>query len=217
MAPEADSEGVPTPGAGHKAGVNLALTPSWSEPSVSKNPFRLGEDLHGPTPSAVPESESLALEEKHHGFSTHVAEDGTLTFEDHPPGDLTELVMRVHGIDPYGSDKLGVAARTRALRDRMNDRARSQWKVSALAESTSRLDRVWADQTLSPVARRRVLFQLWDECLENDEARPLRQAVIDFVRRGLPRGSPDGYTEDELTTLNRGRSSRQVFAPYLSP
>jgi hypothetical protein len=40
--------------------------------------------------------------------------------------------------------------------------------------------------------------------------------VLAFIRSELPEGSPEAYPEDELAQLNRGRQSREPFAPYAS-
>src|SRR5262245_46926261 len=79
---------------------------------------------------------------------------------------------------------------------------------------------VWRQQKWPPQLRRRILFELWDECAEMGEAfrvaggRAAREAIEDFVRKFLPENSAWGYTRAELAALNRHRESRRAFTPY---
>lgn len=104
-----------------------------------------------------------------------------------------------------------------------------------LAALEGQLAALWADTSMPASARRRVLFERWDECEEDqdrgavvvvaraaDGADAIRirsgewaRAMIEaFIRTTLPAGSGSGYSEDELTRLNRRRMSRRLFAPY---
>jgi len=80
------------------------------------------------------------------------------------------------------------------------------------------LERLWAS-TRDPAARRRALFELWDECGEGSG--PLGEAgdrargqVIGWIAAHLPSGSADAFTAEEIASLDARRSSKQHFAPY---
>jgi hypothetical protein len=86
------------------------------------------------------------------------------------------------------------------------------------------LERLWSDDSRDHATKRRIIFQLWDECEELDgesDVRELAKAgersrshIIRFIRKNLPAGSPRAFTTDELDRLNASRESRQLFAPY---
>jgi hypothetical protein len=41
-----------------------------------------------------------------------------------------------------------------------------------------------------------------------------RRTILDYVRRNMPQGSEDAYTNAELTELNIERVQSDRFAPY---
>ncbi len=85
-----------------------------------------------------------------------------------------------------------------------------------------------------PHTRRALIFERWDECEESltaelgplDDARSeidtlrvkageqARAAIIEFIRKRVPRDGPDRYTSTELIAMNERRHSTQRFAPY---
>ena len=94
---------------------------------------------------------------------------------------------------------------------------------------------VWGAPDRPALARRKILFERWDDCDERmrvtvpgfedveaskldtvrlDAAARARTTIVDFVRKHLPKGTPDAYGADELAQLNRGRKSTEKFAPY---
>src|SRR5262249_24544455 len=82
-----------------------------------------------------------------------------------------------------------------------------------LAELPARLEALWNDTRRSARERRQLLFELWDEIDEHDPAcNAARVRIVEFIRRRLPEGSPEGYSPSELAVLNRGRTLR--FEPY---
>lgn len=133
--------------------------------------------------------------------------------------DVGEEVMRAAGIDPYLAQKLAFMDRTREERFRIAATWRSESLREALHRMPRELERLWrAGGDAS--GRRRLLFQLWDECAESGSpqvvatARAVRGTVVAFIRRRLPRGSRHAYSDEELAALNRSRTSRERFAPY---
>ena len=132
---------------------------------------------------------------------------------------LNDMVMRWAGQDPYAARKLAFMDRTRPRRMRMAAAERSLDLRDAVTHTPRLLVRVWRGPG-SARQRRRLLFQLWDECAETgpDEvvaaARAVRAAIVAFVRRELPAGSAQAYSEGELDALNQARTSRERFRPY---
>jgi hypothetical protein len=88
------------------------------------------------------------------------------------------------------------------------------------------------------VARRKTIFDRWDECDESmrvklpgfedatdtriDDLRRTageraRDEIHAFIRRHIPKGSEDAYGDPEIAELNRNRKSKARFAPYDDP
>ena len=144
-----------------------------------------------------------------------------------------EWAMRVRGHDPTASAKAAWLERTAEFRARLaiawqRDLLRTQ--LSALPE---RLEALWADDARTVAQRRARLFAQWDECLDpvkvtvktkasapillRDRRRAAAEArdIIErFVRDKLPAGSPEAFTEAELSTFNAQRESDERFDPY---
>jgi hypothetical protein len=122
-------------------------------------------------------------------------------------------------MDPHLPQKLAFMDRTREERFRIAASWRSESLRESLHQMPRELERVWRAGG-DPAARRRLLFQLWDECAESGSpevlatARAVRGTVLAFIRRRLPRGSRHAYPDEELAALNRSRTSRETFAPY---
>src|SRR5262249_11347118 len=112
--------------------------------------------------------------EKRTGFEVKVAKDGHVSFRDRnarwaPLGaafDVTEWAMRLHGEDPYAYQKRQFLDETRDERVGMAVKTRKQRLDEALRQLPAMLAAVAAEPTLAPADRRRVIFQLWDECAE---------------------------------------------------
>ena len=134
--------------------------------------------------------------------------------------DLTDAVMASVGQDPYSARKLKLLDETRAQRHAMAASATKRRLKGSLARIRGDLSRLWKRADLAEVRRRRLIFELWDECAESgprqqvETARAIRASIEAFVRQRLPRGGSTGYSEAELSELNRKRSSEQRFAPY---
>jgi hypothetical protein len=83
------------------------------------------------------------------------------------------------------------------------------------------LGAVWADDHYTTAERRELLFRIWDEAAEPGDhelgaaGARARHVIERFVRHELPRGSPDGFTDEELSRFNaRRRSDAPRFSPY---
>lgn len=166
-----------------------------------------------------------------HGFSAVIERDGTVVFDnDIPIGaftgtlvsfDLTEAVMLLHGDDPFLADKLHFLKRTGSMRAQMCAEAQKDSLDVAVRSLRRDLARIFADPSRTLSQKKKLLFDLWDQCAENDSnpnvakaAAMARATVLGFIREKLPARSEDRYQEEEIAELNRGRISRELFRPY---
>lgn len=133
--------------------------------------------------------------------------------------DVSDALMRRHGMDPYASKKLAFLDSTRAERVQIGMRHRAEQLAMAPEIMKRNLDRLWGT-IAAPAARREVLFELWDECAESgtDElsvaGHAARLLVIGWIQAKLPAGSALAYPPEELTAFNAKRTSKARFAPY---
>ena len=167
------------------------------------------------------------------GYRVEIERDGTIHFVDKPAValgavgifflagvfDLTDMVMRAAGMDPYAHDKGRVAELTRAMRLEMGDVERPRRMAMALAGLPTDLERLWQRSDLSADRRRELLFQMWDDLAEGEgpegsAAVQARAEILRFIARTLPSGSRDAFTAGELARLNARRRSQGTFAPY---
>jgi hypothetical protein len=127
--------------------------------------------------------------------------------------DITAYLHRKYVGDPYASRKLKLLDDTREERIAMGTAHRAQQAVRSAEYMTRNLESLWAREH-SPIARRAALFELWDECGEDDAGMRARVVVIGWIRAKLPAGSADAYTDEELAALEARRTSTVAFAPY---
>jgi hypothetical protein len=151
--------------------------------------------------------------------------------------DLYTIIRKAQKRELWANDKAKLLERTFDLR-----------LAVALAFAEDNIDRrlkvlyrdlidAWgADRPV--VARRKTIFDRWDECDESmrvklpgfedathsriDELRKTagqraRDEIHGFIRKHIPKSSADAYPEAELAELNRKRKSKQRFAPYDDP
>ncbi len=182
-----------------------------------------------PIPEGLSPTEGGGFEFRDRGFVAEIARDGTVSFKggtslDYSGTgasfDITDGLMSASGDDPYHYEKAKFLKRTRAFREGLYDRARKQNLAEATRTARKRIEAIWFDGSDPVAVRRERLFKLWDECLETGDeaavlaARFVRSSVLAFIRRTIPRGDPDAFSQDELERLNEGRYSKQRFSPY---
>jgi hypothetical protein len=206
-------------------------------PRFPRMPLPITPAKEGPTTLAdlrlVPDGKG-GYRGKRPGFEFTIARDGTIDFHDgggvQMPGllalgalgifDLTDMVIRLQGGDPYVYDKSLVVALTRPMRDDMTDKDRLDRLAQALATLPANLRSLWNRQDIGAPARRALLFRLWDELVEGgadpegQAAAQARGLILRFIEVHLPAGSVDGYSREELHHLNSQRRSAASFAPY---
>ena len=131
--------------------------------------------------------------------------------------DVTEMMMRRHGIDPYSSSKLKILDDTREQRYETGKIYRSEQLARSRELMQKNIERAVAT-VRDPVALREALFELWDDCAEkgSDElvagGRLAREQLLGYVRSRFARDSANGYPADELARLNKQRKSQAIFA-----
>ena len=133
--------------------------------------------------------------------------------------DVTDWLMRSHGGDPYASKKLSFLDATRDERVQIGGKHRTEQLARSTQLMKRTLDALWVAPA-DLAARKRALFELWDDCAETgdreiiDGGQAARRLVIGFIRAHLPAGSPGAYTATELAALARSRQSKAAFEPY---
>jgi len=133
--------------------------------------------------------------------------------------DVSDWLMRSHGLDPYASQKLKVLDATRDERAQIGAQHERAQLGRAGELMQQNLDTLWAT-VRDPAARKRSLFELWDECAETGSEDSVaagasaRARVVKFVREQIPAGQPGAFTADELAALRAHAQSSAPFAPY---
>ena len=132
--------------------------------------------------------------------------------------DITAWAMRKAGIDPYASRKHKLLDTTREERAARGARYRAEQLKRSPELMQRNLEMLWR-ATADASLRRQGLFQLWDECDEDEgpsgeAGTRTRALVIGWIRSHLPAESADGFSAAEIATLNERRISKQPFEPY---
>jgi hypothetical protein len=115
--------------------------------------------------------------------------------------------------DPYASRKKKLLEDTFAERALHGKAYRANQLVHAAERMRANLEELWAS-TREASARRTIVFELWDECTEDDAGQRARDIAVLWIQEQLPQTSADAYTRAELDALAQRRHSTQVFAPY---
>lgn len=147
---------------------------------------------------------------------------------------MSDAMRAGAGEELFARAKRALLKRTFELRLAMaEDWAKTQIDRT-LSDLGPQLDKIWRRSDWPAAKRRKAIFSLWDDCEEAppkrakddrtvdsvlDHARKnagkkARKKIVAFVRRRLPQGSENAYSDDELRSLNAGRRSRRKFAPY---
>jgi hypothetical protein len=214
--PDAGGQKSPT-GPATAAGAFLGPLPPASGGSDSERHYPLKRRADGGLLYEAPQ------------FSAVVAPDGTVTFHDRrldysaPKSafsfDLSdEFVHEFTRGTVYPYEKANFLAATFARRTNMAARSLMRQMRTAQDQLPQRLDGLWADTRYRRRERRRIIFLLWEEVDTSEAAsRPTSEILEAWIRKRLPRSSPDAYTDDELATFSRERVGQAEFRPYGSP
>ncbi|MBV1857403.1 MAG: hypothetical protein KUG77_03250, partial [Nannocystaceae bacterium] len=167
-----------------------------------------------------------------------VAEPGGRAVRDDPalpfvatiePDGRIEFRHRALGAFKYYALKTAIQKDTFALRLAMVRRWSRRKTKARLGALGGELRAAWS-KPIEAAARRRLLFELWDDCLERPEDSEqadsaldrertkvgvrARALILEFVARELPQSSGSAYSAAELRVLNGRRVSRERFEPY---
>jgi hypothetical protein len=162
-------------------------------------------------------------------FSAEVAPDETVRFHDRRVRysapkvtlsfDLFDDFIHdfAHGtLYPY--EKANFLAATFKRRTAMAAKWYSGQMRAAAQELPRRLDTLWADTRYRRRERRRIICLLWQDVDTSVAGAPPSAAIIEaWIRKRLPRGSPDAYTDDEVDACSRERVGGPAFRPYGAP
>ncbi len=204
------------------------LAPRLAPPTVLDAPLILP-----PPPPPAPDTRLKpkaggGFVSKHQSFTGTIEHDGTVEFEDHIAGytglgfwfDVTDTVMMLGGDDAYSAAKLRLLDDTREQRLAMSAEACEERLDQTLYALRGDLESIWQDPALTAEAKRRTIFQLWDDCAEEGaesvvtHGKMARVTIVEFIKKVLPEDSPFAYTRDELVALNARRASNARFEPY---
>lgn len=180
-----------------------------------------------PLPAPIEKSGELhqdgqGAKSEHKTFNIKVAADGTVDIHDKPNWqqkslfsaefDVTDALMRSHGMDPYAAYKMKVLDETREERVEMGKRYRTQQLARSREIMNKNIARL-VGSTSSSDALKQGLFELWDDCAESgsDElvvaGKAAREQVIAYIRGHV------SYSPEEVAQLNKRRRSQLPFAP----
>lgn len=113
---------------------------------------------------------------------------------------------------PHKAERRWFMDRTRALRDELAARARTQ----SLEALSGVLEQIWSRGDYSFAERRRRTFEAWDALADDELGDKARSLVTRFVRKRCPPSSGCAYDSEELARLNQDRHGSAVFDPYLA-
>lgn len=134
--------------------------------------------------------------------------------------DLNDEILRLFGDDPYAYDKRRFMEQTRDARLRLAIAACKERLDRAVLEIRGRLERIDGDPTVPLEQKKRLMFELWDECAESgsDEvllvAAIVRATIVAYIREHFPAQGPLAFSPGEIAVLNERRRSKARFAPY---
>lgn len=161
-----------------------------------------------------------------HAFTATIRPDGSVDFADRgavdadgvlqgrpATFDVTDMVMRASGQDPYSAERAWFMDETEEVRAALEVAEAERLRTTALARVPGRLASIWSRPTPAAI-RRRAIFALWDDCDEEGDGVLVRERVIAFIRMEIPSTSSDAFTTDELRRWNAGRASTEEFLPY---
>ena len=128
--------------------------------------------------------------------------------------DETSFLMRKLGVgDAFAARKLKALDDTRAERAERGARYKQTQLDHSAQLMQANLQRVWA-VTRNVDERKVALFELWDECTEDDAGDRARTMVIGWIRANLPQDKPGAFSTAELAVLAKQRTSKAPFTPY---
>jgi hypothetical protein len=150
-------------------------------------------------------------------FKATILPNGHVTFHDHArilQFDLTDIVEKhILGKELYSAEKTWFLEQTAPLRlqvERAYRQEAARSDRSALQRKLFRLTRA----AKPPEQIKREIFELWNECADDEVGWHAQELVTAFVRAHMAPGTALAYSSRELQLLNRRKSHRHEFQPY---
>lgn len=127
-----------------------------------------------------------------HAFKAIVKPDGSVTFDDgYDQGvtvrfDITELMMRRHGEDPYRVEKNWFLEGTSELRQKLFERWQQKQTLIALRELRTRLLLISEDESLTDREKAARVVAMFRDTADNDAGASARTVIAEFVAERMP-------------------------------
>jgi hypothetical protein len=127
-----------------------------------------------------------------HAFKATIARDGSVDFDDgYQQGtkiafDVTDMLMRRRGEDPYRVEKRWFLESTEALRDELIELWRVERERHALLKLRGRLNRVAEDRTLSDHQKAVRFLAMYQATTDDDKGIAARDVISEFVAESMP-------------------------------
>lgn len=129
---------------------------------------------------------------KGHAFKAIVETDGSVTFDDgYKQGstiafDVTDLMMRRRGEDPYRVQKRWFLEDTAELRQELLESWRAKQNLIALRKLRGRLLRISEDETLSDRQRADRVIAMFRDTADDEAGAAARNTIEEFVANRMP-------------------------------
>jgi hypothetical protein len=199
-----------------------------------KRPWKMRGDAGNPITGKLADQEEERFplrpvgggeyEYKGKAFSARIGRDGRVSFDDKSIRDfkglsggfdITDLIMRGKGDDPYRAEKAAFMKETESMRKKMAQAALKERIEASLQRLPAHLDEIWRDGRRPAADRRRLIYDTWKDAAlsDTDVGGAEACAIVEtYVRRYLPLGTEYAFTDDELERFNRGQAKK--FYPY---
>jgi hypothetical protein len=127
--------------------------------------------------------------------------------------DLTDELMRAAGQTTYRYEKAKFLSATFEFRVKLAAEQHRKLLREAIAGLPERLDALWGDAAYTPREKRRILCMLWAELeVVDPDHRLAADAIVGWVRRRLPAGTPLAYSAAEQARCTA--EANRPFAIY---
>lgn len=127
-----------------------------------------------------------------HAFKATIANDGTVEFDDgYQQGrkiafDVTDMLMRRRGEDPYRVEKRWFLDSTEGLREELLELWRVKRERHSLLKLRGRLNRVAEDRTLSDQQKAARVVSMYQATTDDDTGIAARDVISEFVAESMP-------------------------------
>jgi len=125
-------------------------------------------------------------------FKAIVAEDGSVEFDDGSRQgsklafDLTDMLLRRRGKDPYRMEKRWFLESTEELRDHLLELWRAKLERRAILKLRGRLIRIFEDDTLTDRQKAAHVIAMFQDTADGDAGIAARSAIVEFVADSMP-------------------------------